>query len=608
VIDVVKRATIGVRSRVDERRRAGAPMVHWLNPTALVTTGVDLLLSGVFSRYADKRGLVAAGPVEEPLVYSSTEDLWIDYVADAGDGWVPTYAVASAACTTQEAGDETTQPGRLLVFGGDQVYPSAEFGRYQEKLVQPYDLAAPQLPPGARNVLAIPGNHDWYDGLTAFMRIFAEGTPMSVWQTQQRRSYFLARLSPDGHPHRWWLVGIDIGFGTYLDAAQLQYFRRRRGDGENDIQAGDRVILCTGKPTWSSRTIVGDYRIHKHSHSTLLEEFEREIVHDWGCKLPLVISGDLHHYARYEVNGGERQRVTAGGGGAYLFPTHGLPSHTTDWPDPATDGTEDGIRKEVYPGAPCSRGYRKQILTGPLRNGSFLALIGVLHAVIASQVMGGIHAPDPADPAVSLSTIESLYAASLTKFWSTIFTRPLAGLLAAVLFLGLFAFADGPGPRRLWWALCHWLGQITLVALSMLAAARVAELVIPLPPDPGRSGLWEALGMLLFFVVVLAVGALAGAALFGGYLWLAERRNLHANDAFSALAIMDHKSFVRMRLASNGALDLFAFGVSRIKDDRPKRRDVDQSFMTPPRPPEVRLIEQVSVWKPEEAEVEDGFS
>jgi hypothetical protein len=607
MIEMVKRATSGVRSRVDERRRAGAPMVHWLNPTALVTTGVELLLSGVFSRYADKRGLVAAGPLEEPLIYSSPGDLWIDYVADAGDGWVPTYAVATAVCTTQEAGGETTQPGRLLVFGGDQVYPSAEFRRYHEKLVQPYELASPQLPPGPRAVLAIPGNHDWYDGLTAFMRIFAEGNPMAVWQTEQSRSYFLARLSPEGQQHRWWLVGIDIGFGTYLDAAQLEYFRARRGTGENNIRPDDRVILCTGKPTWSTGSLIGDLRIRKHSDSTLLEEFEREIVRGWGCDLPLVISGDLHHYARYEVNGGERHRVTAGGGGAYLFPTHGLPADI-EFPDPSTDAEERGILKGVYPGAPCSRRYRKQIVTGPFRNRSFLRLVGLLHAVIASQVMGGIHTPDPKDPAVSLSTIQSLYAASWTKFWSTIFTRPLAGLLAAVLLLGLFAFADGTGVRRIWWALWHWLGQITLVALTMLAAARLAELLVRLPPDPDRSGWWEALAMFLFFIFAFAVGALAGGTLFGAYLWVAERRNLHANDAYSALAIMDHKSFVRMRLAADGALDLFAFRVSRIKDDRPKRRDVDQSFMTPHRPAEVRLIEQVPVWKPDEEEVEDGIS
>jgi hypothetical protein len=146
------------------------------------------------------------------------------------------------------------------------------------------------------------------------------------------------------------------------------------------------------------------------------------------------------------------------------------------------------------------------------------------------------------------------------------------------------------------------------VALMMLAAARRAELLVRLPPDPDRSGWWEALAMFLFFIFAFAVGALAGGTLFGAYLWVAERRNLHANDAYSALAIMDHKSFVRMRLAADGALDLFAFRVSRIKDDRPKRRDVDQSFMTPHRPAEVRLIEQVPVWKPDEEEVEDGIS
>ncbi len=48
-------------------------------------------------------------------------------------------------------------------------------------------------------MLALAGNHDWYDGLTTFLRLFCVGRPIGGWRTEQTRSYFAARL-----PHDWW--------------------------------------------------------------------------------------------------------------------------------------------------------------------------------------------------------------------------------------------------------------------------------------------------------------------------------------------------------------------------------------------------------------------
>src|SRR6185312_14356891 len=99
--------------------------------------------------------------------------------------------------------------------------------------------------PGERPpaLYALPGNHDWYDGLTAFLRVFArrEGTTIGAWRTAQSRSYFALRL-----PRRWWLLAIDAQEGAYLDDPQLEYFR----EVAREIRPGDRVILCTPHPAW----------------------------------------------------------------------------------------------------------------------------------------------------------------------------------------------------------------------------------------------------------------------------------------------------------------------------------------------------------------------
>src|ERR687893_227898 len=68
------------------------PMVRWLDPHQLVDTAARVVLSGLFSSYADNRELQALEPAEVPD-RSGEADLWLDYVADVGDGWNSTYTV-----------------------------------------------------------------------------------------------------------------------------------------------------------------------------------------------------------------------------------------------------------------------------------------------------------------------------------------------------------------------------------------------------------------------------------------------------------------------------------------------------------------------------------
>ncbi len=126
-------------------------------------------------------------------------------------------------------GEQLTLPrGQIVIFGGDEVYPVARVDDYQDRFVGPYKAALPWTDPPESTrrcrahprLLAIPGNHDWYDGLTGFMRVFGQQAWIGGRQTVQTRSYFAAAL-----PGRWWLWGIDIQSDAYLDSAQIRYFR-----------------------------------------------------------------------------------------------------------------------------------------------------------------------------------------------------------------------------------------------------------------------------------------------------------------------------------------------------------------------------------------------
>src|SRR5215203_5526118 len=103
------------------------PMVRWLDPHQLADTAVRVLVAGVFSAYADHRELQALAPAEV-FDRSQGPELWVDYVADLGDGWNSTYTVAGLLAAEElkvELDDETfaTERGAILVMGGDQVYP-----------------------------------------------------------------------------------------------------------------------------------------------------------------------------------------------------------------------------------------------------------------------------------------------------------------------------------------------------------------------------------------------------------------------------------------------------------------------------------------------------
>jgi hypothetical protein len=95
------------------------PMVDWLRPTFLLRAGLEVFLSGLFARFADKRELEVGLTAERSYVADHDADgaLWIDYAADVGEGFDSTYTVArllAAPSLTFEtaAGVQATSRGR----------------------------------------------------------------------------------------------------------------------------------------------------------------------------------------------------------------------------------------------------------------------------------------------------------------------------------------------------------------------------------------------------------------------------------------------------------------------------------------------------------------
>ena len=181
---------------------------------------------------------------------------------------------------------------------------------------------------------AIPGNHDWYDGLSSFTRIFCQQGWFGGWKTRQSRSYFAVKL-----PHNWWLWGIDIQLEGYIDEPQLDYFYRQVARP----RAGRTTGSSSASPSRAGSTASPAARRPSAPCATSRTAISASSS---PARLKATLTGDLHHYVRYESKDGEVQRITAGGGGAYLFATHDMPDDAEARRGVQGERPHRGVREE----------------------------------------------------------------------------------------------------------------------------------------------------------------------------------------------------------------------------------------------------------------------
>jgi hypothetical protein len=530
--------------------------VGWLQPVQLSGTALRVILSHLFGAYLDKRELQNALPARVYDEGANRDELWLDFVADLGDGFDPTYTVAYllGRPSLTVDGHELAR-GKVLMMGGDEVYPTASTQAYEDRTKGPYTAALPRPDSGGQPQLyALPGNHDWYDGLTAFLRLFAKNETDSIgaWVNAQARSYFAISL-----PHKWWLLAIDTQFGAYLDDPQLRYFH----DVAARFGPDDRVILCSPTPGWVEA--VGDPGAYD-----AIDYFVRTVLEPSGASVKLMLSGDLHHYARY--SGARRELIHCGGGGAYLYATHKLPERIVV-PQPNSRSrkqspVENYALAATYPSQQKSRQYALGVFTRPLiRNGSFLFLIGALHALYA------------------LALVEQLsHPAGATQ---RLFSIPVA--VIGVLILGGATFFAMPqsGQRRA----KHWmfgLGHgIVHIALGTLGAWGWLHL-------PFTNWVWPV-PVLAAIVIYLPVSGLVMTEVFCLYLLVAGSSGVNLNELFAGQSIVDSKSFLRLHFDRDGSLTIYPVAIDRVARKWAARPEGEPSdpWIEPTTPIATRLAE-----------------
>ena len=135
--------------------------------------------------------------------------------------------------------------GRFLLLGGDEVYPSASRKNYEQRFVRVKPLRTAKLlltKISATHLYAVPGNHDWYDGLASFMSVFAEQRAIGDFRTQQRSSYFAIKL-----PHGVWILRLILVLQVSWIAARSNTFRTWQ---RNILSTGTASFWCIAEPDW----------------------------------------------------------------------------------------------------------------------------------------------------------------------------------------------------------------------------------------------------------------------------------------------------------------------------------------------------------------------
>lgn len=501
------------------------------------------------------------GDARKPtLVEALGRDVFVDYVSDTGDDVAVSRAVARLVFAPYELPDPD-RPGEVLraprgdvlVFGGDTAYPVATAQEIRARVVAPWNEVLAALPKGApRVLLGIPGNHDWYDGLDGFGRMFrrpigarpapptggAENEPalphVAVWAREfvlggqiekpkmlvldgyepvQSASHFALPLAP-----RLLAVAVDRQL-RQIDTRQREFFRRVLA-GRRD----ERPLVLLPDPAYA----FGEPRPNGVG---MLEALGLDPARE-PC---FVLSGDVHHYERHTV--GASLHVTAGGGGAFLHPApiarEGRLAPEVEFPDAAQSRT-------------LLRGVGWKVALG--RSGL------IPHAALVALFL----------PAVGIGL-------RIYEQRGVFIPAPILASLVATLAYALLGGVRKAGLRVLPLALVAGVLTGAIPLAASLALDRLAAL----------AHLRDAIQWIA--PLTLAIAALAGAFVFGTFLSALTWLGLEHTQAFTALDHPGFKHFVRLRIrADGGGIDAWCIGLvdPLAKDAAPVLVD-RVSFPTP---------------------------
>ncbi|WP_329331942.1 metallophosphoesterase [Streptomyces sp. NBC_00663] len=403
--DTAEGAGWGAAERGDFERLMPSEVekISWLDPRMLWAARNGVLASWfgdptgrTRSRWVAQRA-EAGAPADKVIRRDDPDRFSFMVIGDTGEGDASQYAVVPGFL-------KVSQDTRFTVLASDVIYPVGSADDYGTKFFRPYqDYRAP--------IYAIPGNHDWYEDLGGFMRVFCDDAPpltpepasrplsrawlrSLLWHRPRRsdgqRLDAVRQLRSDPaqqgvQPGPYWaidagpvrIIGIDTGLLGTLDAEQGAWLR--------EVSQGPRPkILVTGSPLY----VDGEHHPCPIDGGGTVDDIVRDPAHHYVA----AIGGDIHNYQRYpvDVDGRTIQYVVSGGGGAFMHATHTIPRVDI------ANVTEDTFR--CYPLRGDSLAFYSRLYGRRLRLRRFFTLSEAeATAVVAERLQirpGRSHDPD----------------------------------------------------------------------------------------------------------------------------------------------------------------------------------------------------------------------
>jgi hypothetical protein len=582
-------------------------MVNWYDTRQLASTGLRSVISGEFGHFADKRELQAAvRPDPADISFGDEPEFWIDYVSDTGDGFNSTYSIAKLVSEQNlklalksdyqslKPVEERfkngvyTPPGNIIVFGGDQVYPTPEMEKYESRFKIPFGTANPYVestPETARpKMFAIPGNHDWYDGLGNFISLFCQKRRIGNWQTMQERSYFAIEL-----PYNYWIFGIDVQLNSDIDQPQKEYFQQI---AKNRMKDGAKVILITSEPAWVYYQMYDNNESYKR-----LKYFEQLYITDdaynlIGKKFKLVatITGDLHHYSHYEEQKGDyiNHLITAGGGGAFLHPTHLLPDQLTKQSDANYSFQKSKVQNEpelkaAFPSKKDSRKLSFLNFAFPWFNKQFVLFLAFVELLLTWILQGTNYSENMENFIVQLSQ-KAGWGQSLSFIFDTLIQNPLFILISIVLIFGCMVFTDVKRIKHLnlFLGLPHGIIQWLNLMFWLIVFANHFQTHFP--------GIQQIYLIISTTLAAAVCSGISGAFILGIYLWLSVYfLKVHLDESFSSFGYQHYKNFLRIHITKD-ELTIYPVGVDRVTTNW-RQSGYEENLKFEGKIPECHLIE-----------------
>jgi hypothetical protein len=481
-------------------------------------------------------------------------------VADTGDDSEVSSAVAGMVFAEYELQDgprRVLPRGDLLVFGGDTAYPLSSAPEIARRLTHPWNQVLARLgpPARARAMLAIPGNHDWYDGLDGFARLFrrdplreradrgdnpelAQELRLSESADPTESGRALGRIYRQLHLDeiagsiklaelalseayavltgrkvkrisRLWLIGyravqeasywalplapgLDL-WGVDRQLRNLDFRQRLFFDERLTAAPGNRRILVSPDPA-----------IAMGEPNAPGQQILRACGLSLKCDATCYLTGDSHHYKRREV--GPSMHVIAGGGGSFV---HGTRVHRHP---------RGKKPKCAFPDAKTSR---RLAFSVPL------------------QLVQGTAGLLPHVGCAALAAVQfSMFGAGLVAGWLT--TAAVAAM--AVFFMYQAVLKRRERPRA---TLAVALVHGPLLALAPLGVGWLLLRVMPAI----ASGLVDVVAM-----------AFVGPLIIGHFLLALVMTGLEHHHAYAVLGHPGFKHFVRLYVRGDGRVEAWVIG------------------------------------------------